>query len=100
MKQNTLRIINSCIVAIVACSVGIYNTVHRGSNNSIDYQLNINYQAHPVASIIGSMIPGIVAGFAFYWWDSRRARKINSRRTVYLTWALLFVAVALIAFPF
>jgi hypothetical protein len=100
MKQNTLRILNSCGVAIAACGVGIYNTVHRGSSNSIDYQLKINYQAHPLASIIGSMIPGIIAGFAFYWWDSRRARKTNSRRTVYLIWTLLFVTVALFAFPF
>ena len=75
MKQNTLRILNSCGVAIAACGVGIYNTVHRNSSNSIDYQLKINYQAHPVASLIGSIIPGILAGFAFYWWGSWRARR-------------------------
>jgi hypothetical protein len=75
MKQNTLRIINSCGVTIAICVVGIYNTVHRGSDNSIDYQLNINYQAHPVASLIGSIIPGIVVGFAFYWLSSWRARR-------------------------
>lgn len=75
MKQNTLRIFISCGVAIAACSIGIYNTPHRSSSNSVDYQLKINYQAHPLASIIGSVIPGIIAGFAFYWWDSRCARR-------------------------
>ncbi len=162
MKQNTYRIINSCGVSIAASSVNIYYTIQR---NSIDYQ------THPVASIIGSIIPGVIAGFAFYWWDSWRAKrkqkklssitpqeatrlaasnidgqnddaingflrnasardiqefilniheqsgyihharaaldirlaedaKISSRRIVHLTWALLFVSVALLAFPF
>jgi hypothetical protein len=80
MKQNTLRILNSCGVAIVVCGIGIYNIIHRNShpesiNNSIDYQLNIDYQAHPVASFIGSIIPGIIAGFAFYWLSGWRARR-------------------------
>jgi hypothetical protein len=75
MKQNTLRIINSCVVASVACGIGIYNTLHRSSSNSVDDQLNINYQAHPVASLAGSIIPGIVAGFAFYWLSSWRAKR-------------------------
>jgi hypothetical protein len=65
MKQNTLRIINSFVVAIVASSVNIYFTARR---NSIDYQ------AHPIASITGSIIPGIIAGFAFYLWVSWRAK--------------------------
>ena len=90
MKQNALRILNSCGIAIIAGGVNAYYTVQRNG---------INYQAHPVASIIGSILPGIVAGFAFNWWDSRRARKITSRRTAHLTWALLFVSVALLAFP-
>jgi hypothetical protein len=171
MKQNTFRIITSCVVAIVACGVGIYSTVHRNSRNSVDNQINIDYQAHPVASIIGSILPGITVGFAFYWlsgWRAKRKQnklssitpkeaasllasnidgqyddvingfllnaaardiqefilnihdqsgyiqrartaldirlaedaKIHSRRTVHLTWALLFVSVALLAFPF
>jgi hypothetical protein len=75
MKQNTLRIINSCVIAIVACGVGIFTTVHRNSSNSIDSQLSIDYQAHPVASLIGSIIPGIIAGFAFYWLSGRRAKR-------------------------
>ena len=75
MKQNTIRILNSCGLAVAICGVGIYNTVHRGSSNSIDYQLKINYQAHPLASIIGSMIPGIIAGFAFYWLSGWRAKR-------------------------
>jgi len=59
MTQNTHRILNSCGLVIAASGVNIYCTVQR---NSIDYQ------AHPVASIIGSIIPGIIAGFAYYWW--------------------------------
>jgi TPR repeat protein len=162
VKRNSYRIISSISVAIAASGVNTYYTVQR---NSIDYQ------AHPVASIIGSIIPGIIAGFAFYWWGSWRARQkqknlspikpkqaaelaasnidgqyddainnfllkvpardirefilninessgyvqraktaldirlaedaeIHSRRTVHLTWALLVVSVALLAFPF
>jgi len=162
MNQNIYRIINSCGVAIAASGVNIYYTVQR---NSIDYQ------AHSVVSIIGSTIPGIIAGFAFYWWESRRAKhkqkklssitpqeatrlaasnidgqnddainsflrnasardiqefilniheqsgyihharaaldirlaedaEITSRHTVHLTWALLVVSAALLAFPF
>jgi len=41
----------------------------------MDSQLNINYQAHPVASLIGSIIPGIIAGFGFYWLSSWRAKR-------------------------
>jgi hypothetical protein len=66
MKQNTLRIINSFVVASVAGCVNIYYSVQR---NSIDYQ------AHPVASLVGSIIPGIIAGFAFYWLSGWRARR-------------------------
>ena len=66
MKQNTLRIINSFVVASAAGCVNIYYTVQR---NSIDYQV------HPVACLIGSIIPGIIVGFAFYWWDVWRARR-------------------------
>jgi hypothetical protein len=66
MTQNTHRILNSCGLVIAASGVNIYCTVQR---NSIDYQ------AHPVASIIGSIIPGIIAGFAYYWWVGWRARR-------------------------
>jgi cation transport ATPase len=66
MKQNTYRIISSSGVTIVASGVNIYYTVQR---NSIDYQ------AHPVASFVGSIIPGVIAGFAFYWLSGWRARR-------------------------
>jgi len=72
MKKNTLRIINSFGVAVAASGVCIYNTVQRN---------NIDYQAHPVASIIGSIIPGFLAGFAFYWWKGWRAKRKQKKLT-------------------
>jgi hypothetical protein len=72
MKQNTIRIINSCGLVIAVCSVCIYNTVHHN---------NLDYQVHPVASIIGTIIPGIIVGFGFYWWAGWRARHKQKKST-------------------
>jgi len=39
---------------------------------------NLDYQVHPVASLIGSIIPGIVIGFICYWYSGRNT-KIGQR---------------------
>ncbi len=69
MKQNTYRVTKSILIAIVAGGCGIYSTVHR---NSVDYQV------HPAASLLGSVVPGIVFGIASYGWDIWRARSRES----------------------
>ncbi len=51
---------------MVAGGVCIYTTVQR---NSLDYQV------HPVASLLGSIIPGIIVGFVSYGWEVWRARR-------------------------
>ena len=66
MNQNTYRIFKAVLISLVGCGFGIYNVVHR---NSLDYQV------HPAASLFGSIIPGIVFGFASYWWDGWRAKR-------------------------
>jgi|CZKV01.1.fsa_nt_gi hypothetical protein len=66
MQQSTYRVVKGVLIAIVACGVGIYTTVHRNS---------IGYQEHPIASIFGSVIPGIIIGFASYWWDGWQAKR-------------------------
>ena len=39
------------------------------------YKNGIDYQQHPVASIIGSSMSGCLLGVAYYWWVGWRARR-------------------------
>jgi hypothetical protein len=66
MKQNAYRLIESILIVIGAGGVCVYNTVQRN---------NIDFQVHPVASILGDIIPGIGFGFIYYWVSGRNARR-------------------------
>jgi hypothetical protein len=64
--NQSQRIVVSLLVALGASGMAAYDTVQR---NDVDYQV------HPVASLIGSVIPGIIVGFIFYWWINWRSQR-------------------------
>jgi hypothetical protein len=64
MNQKAMRVVKSVLLAIVCVCVGIYFTV---STN------DLGYREHPVAALIGTVIPGILAGCGLFLWDRRKA---------------------------
>ena len=58
------RILSSLVVGGVIAGQAVYRTLHPAS---YDQQASLDLALHPVAAIIGSLIPAIISVPCFYW---------------------------------
>lgn len=64
------RVIFTVLLVVMLGGLAAYQTIRRN---------NLDYQMHPVASVLGSIIPSIVLSPVAYWISGRSGRKKQNK---------------------